>query len=130
MEEQIKNQEFEDNKNGQEKDPKSEFQELVALGAYRSMAKNEFFMGLEPEEQINAMQETLQHCLVNRENRFYCLVSNRPDLAERYRVNQLKPLQNALSALDEIAIQSDSEEVSSNQYNTLTPMLEELDEAA
>lgn len=86
-------------------------------------------MGLEPEEQINAMHTTLQHCLVNRENRFYRLVSNRPELAEHYRVNQLKPLQNALSALDEIAIQSDSEEVSSNQQDTLTPILEELDEA-
>ncbi len=103
MEEKHKNRELEQIQSEKTRDPQSEFESCVEKGFYKTLAKNEFFQNLEPEEQYDAMHMTLQNCLDNREKRFYRLVVTRPELSARYRDQEIKPLRTAINALDEIA---------------------------
>ncbi len=104
MIENIKNLEQGRNDGEFSKDPQSEFRDLVDMGAYKSLPRNEFFQNLHDEEQFDAMHTTLENCLQNREGRFYRLVRGKPDLAARYRDQEIKPLRTAIHALDEIAV--------------------------
>jgi hypothetical protein len=104
MNENIKNLEQERNNGEFARDPRSEFRDLVDMGAYQSLSNNEFFQGLRSEEQFDVMQSTLENCLQSRERRFYRLVQGKPDLAAQYRDQEIKPLRTAMHALDEIAL--------------------------
>ncbi len=116
MDEKTKNKEYNGENREYSPDSRGEFRDLVEMGAYKSLSSNEFFQKLQPEEQFDAMQNTLQNCLQKREQRFFRLVQQKPDLATVYRNNEIKPLREAIGALDEIALESGKKSVPKNLF--------------